>query len=405
MGCGGYKPFRQEVDIELSPLTIFFGRNNSGKTALLRLPRLLLRSLSSRARGGFPLDVDDLSFGDSFRDLVHQRLVHGHIDLFVTLEDMEQRLSLNARVQNVFESVAGRNENREYQVVSRLATEDPPLVLQWDPRGGRPPVYEGQGLIEFRGLLPQARDLAGLPSGFFEDWAQRVQSFEDHLSHLSAHRRPIAGSYERSTPRPLGLDGSGAPDWIAESSELLEAVGDWYEKHMEGWRFALDISAGVYRCLLRRGSVEVNLADSGDGMQLLLPVVVQQLLHNESDALSFMDIIEEPELHLHPAAHAPLADLFLDTVKRGCGQILVETHSENLLLRLRRRIAEGADPKLVSLYWVEDLDDGSSIVRRIHILPNGEVDFWPEGIFSESYQEVRAMRRATRNLPGLEPTK
>ncbi|HID30429.1 MAG TPA: DUF3696 domain-containing protein, partial [Desulfobacterales bacterium] len=104
-------------------------------------------------------------------------------------------------------------------------------------------------------------------------------------------------------------------------------------------------------------------------------------------------------------AHAPLADLFLDTVKMGCGQILVETHSENLLLRLRRRIAEGADPNLVSIYWIEDLDDGSSIVRRIRILPNGEVDFWPEGIFSESYQEVRAMRRAVRNSSGPESTR
>ena len=147
---------------------------------------------------------------------------------------------------------------------------------------------------------------------------------------------------------------------------------------------------------MRRGNVEVNLADAGDGMQLLLPVVVQQLLHSQRNELSFIDLIEEPELHLHPAAHASLADLFLQTVKNGKGQVIIETHSENLLLRLRRRIAEGANPDLVALYWIEDLDDGSSSIQRIKILSNGEVDYWPEGVFSETYQEVRALRRAAR---------
>lgn len=404
MGCEGYKPFRERVDIGLRPLTIFFGKNNSGKTVLLRLPRLLLRSLSSRARSVFPLDVDGLTFGESFRDLIHQRMVHGCIGLSVTLEEQGRRLALDARVQNVAEAGVGQRGAREYQVVSSWHCDDPSLSLEWDGHRGQPASYGQRGPIEFRGLLPEARGNLGLPSDALEDWAQRVGDFEDRVSHLSAHRLPISGSYERNAPRSLGLSGSGAPGWLADSTKLLDTVGDWYERHMDGWRLSLDSTAGVFRCLLRRGSVEVNLADAGDGMQLLLPVVVQQLRHLSNDGVSFMDIVEEPELHLHPAAHAPLADLFLDTAKAGRGQVLVETHSENLLLRIRRRIAEGVtDPDLVALYWVEDLADGSSCVRRIQILPNGEVDYWPEGVFSESYQEVRAMRRAARTRSDKEP--
>jgi len=120
-------------------------------------------------------------------------------------------------------------------------------------------------------------------------------------------------------------------------------------------------------------------------------------LHTSEGDQSFLDFVEEPELHLHPAAHAPLADLFLATAATGRGQVILETHSENLLLRIRRRVAEGAaDPDIVALYWIEDRTDGSSSVRRIQILPDGEVDFWPEGVFSESYQEVRALRYAAR---------
>ncbi|MCI5147426.1 MAG: hypothetical protein D3923_18325, partial [Candidatus Electrothrix sp. AR3] len=328
MGCAGYKPFRNQVDIDLAPLTIFFGRNNSGKTALLRLPRLLLRCLSSNDRNNFPLDVDELTFGESFRDLIHTKLPSGHIDLSIIVEDAGENFALDARVQDVL--------SEEYQVVSSLHIKNPELSLKWDGKGGRPSSYNGQGPIEFHGLLPKIDDKVMM--GDLNSWSQKVRLFEDSSSHLGAHRSPISRVYEFKTPRILGLDGKSAPEWLAKYFELLKAVGDWYELNMDGWRFSLDRSGEFFRCVLRRGNVEVNLADTGDGMQLLLPVVVQQLLHFQRNELSFIDLIEEPELHLHPAAHASLADLFLQTVKQGKGQVIIETHSETLLLRLRRRI-------------------------------------------------------------------
>ena len=77
------------------------------------------------------------------------------------------------------------------------------------------------------------------------------------------------------------------------------------------------------------------------------------------------------------------------------GRILVETHSESLVLRVRRRVAEGLSPDQVSIVFVEDLGD-RSVVRNVRLDQNGDVDWWPDGVFSEAFVEVKAIRRAQR---------
>ena len=82
-------------------------------------------------------------------------------------------------------------------------------------------------------------------------------------------------------------------------------------------------------------------------------------------------------------------------VARG-GNVIVETHSESLVLRIRRRVAERhLSPDQVALVYVDDADEGSSL-RRIPLRPDGEVEWWPEGIFSEAFAEIKAIRRAQR---------
>jgi predicted ATPase len=51
-------------------------------------------------------------------------------------------------------------------------------------------------------------------------------------------------------------------------------------------------------------------------------------------------ILEQPEIHLHPSVQTGLADVFIDAVKTRKVQIILESHSEYLLRRLQRRIAE-----------------------------------------------------------------
>jgi predicted ATPase len=78
-----------------------------------------------------------------------------------------------------------------------------------------------------------------------------------------------------------------------------------------------------------------NLMDVGFGVSQVLPVLVQGLLMQPGGIY----FVQEPEIHLHPDAQAALADFFIYLAYQGVTSI-VETHSEYLLMRLRRRLAE-----------------------------------------------------------------
>ena len=104
--------------------------------------------------------------------------------------------------------------------------------------------------------------------------------------------------------------------------------------------------------------------------------------------------MEQPEVHLHPRLQASVGDLFIDTVQQDRAQLLVETHSEHLVLRILRRVREGKlDTADLSILYVDLHDDGAAFIRRLDVDTNGElVTGWPGNFFDERLDEV---------LPGL----
>ena len=395
--CQNYKPFKKRVEVKLRPLTLVYGRNSSGKSALVRLPRLILRAISQRANSVMPLQVDELSYGRHFIDLLHGREAHGEAGFSISIVDEEQSLIVNAKIQNIIDDVSDPGSPREYAVVSRLdlvASQEQSFV--WNRNRGVA-SYEGMTGVEFRGLLPDAIGNTDQDFSEVREWRDRVRDFEIFIEHLGPHRAEVRPIYETSHSQSLGLDGEGAPRRLIANGMMLEQVGAWFQEHLDGWRLTVEQNGNAFACVIARGSTRVNLADAGQGMQQVLPIIIQQISRQLGCRGPFLDIVEQPELHLHTAAQAPLGDLFLDTATMGVGQLIVETHSENILLRVRRRIAEGrVAPDLVGVYWVEDLEDGTSEVREIKISRTGELDWWRPGVFSEGYEEVRAIRRAGR---------
>jgi len=138
----------------------------------------------------------------------------------------------------------------------------------------------------------------------------------------------------------------------------------------------------------------VPLGAVGVGVSQVLPVVVQCLVAGPGALV----LLEQPELHLHPGAQQLLADFLLACMSWG-QNILVESHSEYLVLRLRRRIAEDLSDSLLSqvvLLFAERESDRTNY-RRVELTPTGGVVDWPDGFFDQGPDEAHQLLIAAAN--------
>lgn len=133
----------------------------------------------------------------------------------------------------------------------------------------------------------------------------------------------------------------------------------------------------------------VDLTSVGVGVSQVLPVVILCLLARPGTLV----ILEQPELHLHPRLQQDLADFLLACVDTG-RQLVIETHSEHLVNRLRRRVAAddtGEARDLVKLVFAESTD-GITEYRESTINEYGGLnDDWPDGFLDLGARESRAL--------------
>lgn len=117
-------------------------------------------------------------------------------------------------------------------------------------------------------------------------------------------------------------------------------------------------------------------------------------------------MLEQPELHLHPAVQSRLADFLL--FARTDLRLVVETHSEYLITRIRRRVAEGARASKNIAVMFAERDGDASNFRSLVLNDVGDFSDWPRGFFDTQDEDGRAIVRAVRaSLPGahgVEPT-
>lgn len=258
----------------------------------------------------------------------------------------------------------------------------------------RRPVIEVFSRVEeeARGLFQSAR----LP----EDESLAAKSYRDRCAW---YHRSEAGLVSlgpiRPMPQRVHLE-DGASDDAALSlirrlyrnDKLLASVNDWLKRLEVPYSVAVDRlvsqKSGVERGYSfeltdTRSEVEVSLVDVGYGVSQVLPIITE-CVGSTRDVIC----IEQPELHLHPRLAGNLAELLVETVAGG-SQVIAETHSENILLRVQRLVRQGAiQPDDVAIIYVDNGPSGAS-ARRLRLDSRGGLlDPWPTGFFDNRLRDV-----------------
>jgi hypothetical protein len=136
---------------------------------------------------------------------------------------------------------------------------------------------------------------------------------------------------------------------------------------------------------------EVDLTSVGVGVSQVLPVILLCLLAEPGTVV----ILEQPELHLHPKLQQDLANFLLACTRAG-RQLIVETHSEHLVNRLRYQIAQdetNETHELIRLVFAEN-EGGVTSYREPEINSYGGLgEDWPAGFLDLTARESQELIR------------
>lgn len=367
-----YKAFKNREELDLRRITLILGKNSSGKTSILKLFPMFSNMLSGRVKQPLLLVNGGLSLGSSYTSLFHN-MTNSGLSFELTFRD-------NCSVYAEY----AVNGNDIFVTSYRFQYQD--KIIE---------KHLGEDMAGLWGLC----DLENFNKiGLRYDYLNSPIEYLGPIRNQAPHAIVFKGFDNTMRVR---YDGSGAYDLLLASyrsdGTLFKQVSNWLEQNLEEQSLTMSNSAnnsGIYSLLVKRKDVEVNVSGVGQGMTQVLPILVQTF----SAAKDSINIIEQPALHLHPAAHLGLSYLFgITSIERDC-KFIIESHSENILLGFRKLIVD-KEIKFshddISVYYVDECEDGSYL-KRINIDEKGDLDDWPTGVFSESFEILREINRMAR---------
>ena len=195
-------------------------------------------------------------------------------------------------------------------------------------------------------------------------------------------------------------DGHNLLEFIASLSAKEKMSYDIFVKDVLGVTVDVPSESGMKSLRIKTEDGDFSIADVGYGYSQVLPVITK-LWHttyirteysNSFNRYRYREfekatlLMEQPELHLHPAMQAKVADTFVKAIEEtrqanAAITLIVETHSQAIVNRIGRRIYEGKiSPKDVSvLLFNKDDQNRNTVIREIEFTKEGRLKDWPLG--------------------------
>lgn len=386
-----YRSFAGEETLPLRPLTLLYGRNNSGKSALARALAMIGASVAEDATSALVIPPQILRKGD-FTQLAWQGEAGDYsFQLGLRWDDRQVREAcftldiISGRPSYVKELVLTGEDGK--QLWSGLAPPGRPM---------RPQSGHGGEELRFVGLVPQDSKVPAL-----QELAARMAALRNRVRWLDGVRARPERDIKRtgSAPTHLRPDGANAAEYLVEQHDLVQDVGRFYAdlnpaRELEV-KEVLDLGSRITLNPKSRASFRIDLVDTGEGMAQVLPVLVAVAL-TAREGPSALLTVEEPESHLHPDAQAVLARYLCDIAAQPAPPTLViETHSRVFLLGVQLAVAEGRLPcDRVGLAWVDQDAAGRSTITPVELSSSGHPrEGWPVAALAEDLRLASELAR------------
>jgi len=420
-----FKCLQDTGDLEIRPLTFLVGPNSSGKSSLLQMLLILRQTVDSTdinnplstsngwiKMGAYPefiykheinrnLEVN-LEFTEYIiskkgknkkprKILLNSTFCYNRKTTQIKLKEREIKLD-NSACERIFRD----QKRKKYSMtLSFLENEKP---KEWHRTNVSPIKFynfsfslkRGEKLENLKKVLPSQEILFRLGNIIENEFRK--------LIYLGPLREFPKRFYVTSgqAPQDVGIRGERAVDvlWFSHRSgskrmlKIEEKTRNWLKKFNIANNIRLDHlgKGNYYRIIIIDPvtEVETNLADIGFGASQTIPIIIESFYASPDSII----LIEQPEIHLHPKAQSILGDLFINSINEERRTFIIETHSEHILNRVRRRIAEGKIKKEdVIIYYFENTFDGTNI-QEVKLNEKGQYYKFPEGFFEEAYNEA-----------------
>ena len=445
-----FRCFRDKQTARLAPLTLLVGENSTGKTSFLALIRALwdiayeqrvpdfkevpydLGSFLEIAHhndghttpnsfmAGFgyscqheepdsnhPPHYFETSFEKSVTWAIPSRRCYSQGETFVEeLYDQGRvtAIRLGTTRGTWQRNLANNNGLTSVRGVLNLERDLLPIVYHLVPFLQHLVPFEQEGL--FQKSLPEP--LADSPAFAKQD----AEAIGGLISSQPLHwRRAFAGAPVRSKPRRTYDAAKPTPD--PEGDYIPTYLASLYSQDRDAWktlRMKLELfgkesglfdrllieqlekrDGGAFQIRIQGSGAEMkgphrNLIDVGYGVSQALPLITEML---QEDAPELF-LLQQPEVHLHPSAQAALGSLFCEVVGHD-RQLIVETHSDYILDRIRMDVRDGKSsltPDDVSILFFQRKKD-DVLIHSLRFDDNGNVLGGPQDYRDFFMRETR----------------
>ena len=416
-----FRGFQDEVSVRVRPITVLIGRNSAGKSSLIKFLLMLRQTLESQRDDFFVTDGRYVQLG-SWRDLRNTRTKGSRDSNFRYSIEVETNDLPDKAIQQLWKQVGQKNVVLDLGEKYRLILDlDKYPVTHESPVGsfdisGRVPygkrfrqgrhevtgsiggerIYrklstnlENTGFLRFSRRTDSLSDM--IESAASEQFLERLRYEFTSLRHLSPIREESLETIQVGNPPPMDVGDKGeyAIPHLARifhsgaHNDQLEFIGEFASR-------VIDVEKITFKSQVANISTQVEarnrqtqainyLADFGFGVSQCLPIFIQGVMHDPQQLL----IVEQPEAQLHPTAQLELGSFFAELWRQREVPTIIETHSANILLRLRRLIKrEVLCPRdvTVAFFTIEEVPQrgGRSspvvVVKNLDIQPDGSLE-------------------------------